>query len=158
MCPEGRDPIPPPPQDPRASSPRASSPRSPPGPALVGYRVLVVEDEYFLADDIARILARLGAEVVGPIATRDDALARLGETEHLDAAVLDINLRGETCYPVASVLRARGVPFVFATGYDRAVVPAAYQDVPRWEKPFDPDLLVRALAGLAAGAEPARQP
>ena len=116
--------------------------------------MLVVEDEYFLADDIARVLARLGAEVVGPIATRDDALARLGEGEPLDAAVLDINLHGQTCYPVADALRARGVPFVFATGYDRAVLPEAYGGVPRWEKPFDPGRLVRALPGLAAESPP----
>lgn len=120
--------------------------------------MLVVEDEYFLADDIVRILVRLGAEVVGPIATRDDALACLGGGEHLDAAVLDINLRGETCYPIANALRARGVPFVFATGYDRAVVPAAYQDVPRWEKPFDPDFLVRVLPELAVDAGPPSHP
>ena len=156
MCPECRDPPPSLPRAPRASSPESPSPESPSGPGLAGRRVLVVEDEYFLADDIARVLARLGAEVVGPIATRDGALARLGEGEPLDAAVLDINLRGETCYPIADALRARGVPFVFATGYDRAVVPAAYHGVPRWEKPFDPDLLVRALPGLAA--EPAPPP
>lgn len=154
MCPERRASTMSPSQASHASSPASPSPEAPSGPGLAGRRVLVVEDEYFLADDIARVLARLGAEVVGPLATRDDALARLGEGEPLDAAVLDINLRGETCYPIADALRARGVPFVFATGYDRAVVPAAYHGVPRWEKPFDPDLLVRALSGLAAESPP----
>lgn len=130
---------------------RTSSFVSPPGPSLAGRRVLVVEDEYFLAQDLARALVRLGAEVAGPVPTREDALARLQEGERLDAAVLDINLRGQTCYDIADALLARGVPFVFATGYGRAVLPPAYGDIPLWEKPFDPDRLVRALPQIARG-------
>jgi len=119
--------------------------------AFAGCRVLVVEDEYFIADDIARALSTLGAEVVGPVPTRADALACFNDSSgvgRIDAAVLDINLRGETCFPVADALATRGVPFVFATGYDQAMVPGAYGHVPRWEKPFDPEVLVRTLPGL----------
>jgi len=122
-----------------------------PRTAFAGCRVLVVEDEYFIADDIAHALSTLGAEVVGPVPTRADALACLGDSSgegRIDAAVLDINLRGETCFPVADALATRGVPFVFATGYDQEMVPGAYGHVPRWEKPFDPEALVRALPGL----------
>lgn len=111
---------------------------------LAQRRILVVEDEYFTAHDIAHALGRLGAEVVGPAPSCEDALA-LVTAEHLDAAVLDINVRGQTVLPVAEILAARGVPFVFATGYDRGAVPVAFRSVPHWEKPFNPDHLARAL-------------
>jgi len=114
--------------------------------------VLVVEDEYFLADDMSRALASLGAEIVGPVPTRDQALALLTSDERIDAAVLDINLRGEMVFAVADVLRERGVPFVFATGYDKTAVPPNYQEVPRWEKPFDPSALAKVLPGFMHGA------
>ena len=114
---------------------------------LAGRRVLVVEDEFFLADDLAQALEKLGAEVVGPVPSKDKALTLL-EAGPLDAAVLDINLKGEAVFPVADALRQQGVPFVFATGYDEASVPSSYQDVPRWEKPFKPGDLAKMLPGL----------
>lgn len=95
-----------------------------------------------------RALQKLGAEVVGPAPTREKALTLLGSSESVHAAVLAINLQGETVLPVADALIARGVPFVFATGYDQGAVPAANQDVPRWEKPFEPYDLAKALPGL----------
>ena len=107
-------------------------------------RVLVVEDEYFLAEDMAEALQKLGAEVVGPVPTRDKALALLA-AEPVDAAVLDINLKGEMVFPVAQALTEQGIPFVFATGYDQTAIPAEYQDTPRWEKPFDPEAFAEAL-------------
>src|SRR4051794_10747290 len=64
----------------------------------------------------------------------------------LDGAVLDINLRNERVYSVADVLAARGVPFVFTTGYDAAVVPRPYSDAPRCEKPVDKERLIRCLS------------
>jgi len=115
-----------------------------------GRRVLVVEDEYFVACDIARALAQGGAEVIGPAPDADGALALLDQHQAIDAAVLDINLKGETVYPVADKLRARGVPFGFATGYDDAALPGSYRDVPRWEKPFDIAKLVGAVAEMIA--------
>ena len=80
---------------------------APSGPALTGRRVLVVEDEYFLADDIARALVGLGAETVGPVPTREQALAHLEGGGRIDACVLDLNLRGEMAFPVADALLAR---------------------------------------------------
>ncbi len=80
--------------------------------------MLVVEDEYVIADDIARTLGWLGAEVVGPVPDRDEALALLSSGKRIDLAVLDINLHVEVVHPVADALQDRGVPFVFATGYD----------------------------------------
>jgi CheY-like chemotaxis protein len=117
-----------------------------PQPSLTGRRVLIVEDEYFLADDIARALAQLGAEVLGPVATREEALDLLSTGERIDLAVLDINLEGESVFPVADTLIEQGVPFLFATGYDQTAIPAQYQQVPRWEKPFAPEALAQALS------------
>ena len=111
-------------------------------------RVLVVEDEFYLADDMALALQKLGAEVVGPVPTKDKALALLASEETIDAAVLDINLKGQAVYPVADALAERGVPFVFATGYDVATLPPDYQRVPLWEKPFKPENLAQALPSL----------
>ena len=118
--------------------------------ALRGRRLLVVEDEYLIAAALERALEDRGAEVVGPAGYVEGAL-RLVEAEgdRLDGAVLDINLRGERVYPVADVLAARGVPFVFLTGYDAQVIPDTYAGVPRSEKPVSTALLARTL--LKAG-------
>ncbi len=115
--------------------------------ALAYRRVLIVEDEYLLADDMAQALRKFGADVVGPVPSTDKALALLAE-EPVDAAVLDINLKGQMVFPVADALRDQGIPFVFATGYDEAAVPETYKDVPRWEKPYRPEDLAKALPGI----------
>ncbi|SFU71508.1 Response regulator receiver domain-containing protein [Methylobacterium sp. 174MFSha1.1] len=110
-------------------------------------RVLVVEDEYFIADDISRALIRHGAEVVGPVPTVQQARALL-DSQALDLAVLDINLRGELVYPLVAELSRRGVPMVFATGYDAAAIPADYEAIPSWSKPFDYNALAGVLPAL----------
>lgn len=114
---------------------------------LAGRRVLLVEDEFFLADDLARALAAQGAAVIGPAATTDDALDLIERDGRLDGAVLDLNPHGEMAFPVADALLARGVPFVFATGYDAASIPARYAGVTRCEKPVSPAAITRALFG-----------
>ncbi|MBB3018622.1 CheY-like chemotaxis protein [Microvirga lupini] len=111
-------------------------------------RVLVVEDEFYIADDMAAALEKLGAEVVGPVPTQEKALALIASAEPIHAAILDFYLKGETVYPVADALAERGIPFVFATGYDRATVLPEYQAVQRWEKPFNPHDLAQALPVL----------
>ena len=104
-------------------------------PSLTGRRVLVVEDDYITAQDMLEQLLSCGAEVMGPVATVTEALALLqsGLSPHM--AILDIGLGDETVYPVADALRDRGIPFVFATGYDAWVIPEGYADVPLVEKP-----------------------
>lgn len=81
-------------------------------------RVLIAEDEFLLADDIAFWLERAGATVVGPLPSVERTLARLNGSTEIDVAVLDINLNGELIYPVADVLAKRSVPVVFYTGYN----------------------------------------
>jgi DNA-binding response OmpR family regulator len=114
--------------------------------------VLVVEDEYFIADELSRELKVVGVNVIGPAPTLQDAFALLRSGLRVDAAVLDINLRDEMVYPVAAELRRGGVPFVFATGYDAAVVPAEFTSVPLWGKPFEPRALALTLRDLASAS------
>jgi CheY-like chemotaxis protein len=116
-------------------------------PRLEGSRLLVVEDEYLIAADLKDSLESLGAEVVGPAASVEEAL-RLIETsgDKLDGAVLDVNLRGERVFPVADALGARGVPFIFASGYDAVALPKAYDNVARVEKPVDKRRLLQVLS------------
>lgn len=120
---------------------------------LVGRRVLVVEDEYFLANDIARALAAAGADIVGPVPKLNEALSVLAASDDIDGAVLDINLRGEAVYPLANALRARNIPFCFATGYDGASLPLEYRDVPHWTKPLDPRALVAGLIDMISSGK-----
>jgi DNA-binding response OmpR family regulator len=118
---------------------------------LAGHRVLVVEDEYFLADDIVRALQALGARVIGPYGELEDATRVLDDDGAIDAAIIDINLRSEMVFPLARVLRARNIPFVFATGYDRGTIDAEFQDIRVWEKPVDLAAMARDLGNLIRG-------
>jgi CheY-like chemotaxis protein len=115
--------------------------------ALAGRRILVVEDEYLIMTDIASGLEQAGAEVVGPAATVDDALRLVRDASRIDAAILDINLRGVMAFPVADALADRGVPFVFSTGYDRSILPQRYAKAPFCEKPSELNHIVRTLVG-----------
>jgi len=118
------------------------------GALLAGRRILVVEDEYFLADDIGRTFRALGADIAGPVGDLDDALHILNHGRPLDGAVLDVNIRKEMVFPIARELRARHIPFVFTTGYDRVSVGPEFRDVPLWEKPIDIPAMARGLAEL----------
>ena len=117
-------------------------------PDLTGSRVLLVEDEYFLADDLCRALEGCGAEVVGPVSSLDKALP-LAEREGLTCAVLDINLRGESGLRVAELLQHRNVPFVYSTGYSRTSVPEALKGSAHLEKPFRTEELLHAVSQVS---------
>jgi len=118
---------------------------------LSGRRVLVVEDETMVAWLLEDMLADLGCAVVGPAAHVNQALAML-DAEAIDAAVL--NLNGQKSYPVADALAARGVPFVFSTGYNKDSLPNSYQSFPVLQKPFDRLKLGDTLAKLLTPKEP----
>jgi CheY-like chemotaxis protein len=113
--------------------------------AWSGLRLLVVEDEYFLAEDLVDHFQSLGVAVLGPAGTVADALQILASND-AQAAVLDVNLRGERVYPVAKLLQQRNVPFIFASGYGGELEPAAFADVPRCIKPVEFAALAKALA------------
>jgi len=113
-------------------------------------RVLVAEDEYFLADDMARLLDEHGATVIGPVACAQEALS-IASDHGVDCAVLDINLRGCRSDQVARLLRARGVPFVFATGYEEGEVAEDLREIRVYQKPFNVCSLVEDLLVLVNG-------
>ena len=112
---------------------------------LEGLRILVVEDNLLLAEVTKLLLEDSGCQVVGPAGWLQGGL-ELAEHEPLDGALLDINLHGEMSFPIAGVLSARGVPFVFVTGYeDRSIVPLAYRSAPRLDKPVADERLIEVL-------------
>lgn len=114
---------------------------------LTGQRVLLVEDEYFIAEDMADQLEAGGAKVLGPVASVDAAIELIEQTERIDWAILDANLLGVKSWPVADALLRRGVRFVFTTGYDSASIPARYAEIVRCEKPTTSDMAAKALFG-----------
>jgi DNA-binding NtrC family response regulator len=117
-------------------------------PTLRNCRVLVVEDEYLLADALAMELEDAGATAVGPVGTLEDALSAIDAGARIDGAVLDVNLRGEMVYPVADSLLERGVPFVFTTGYDSSGLPPRFEQVIRCQKPINMRRVTQAIAQL----------
>lgn len=114
---------------------------------LSGLRILIVEDEYVIADEMTGWLRRAGAEVVGPVPSVEQALDLIDDAEGaLDAAVLDANLGfGETAYPIADRLDELGVPYAFATGDVNLISKPSYQGHPRLEKPISQRSLLAVL-------------
>ena len=112
---------------------------------LYGRVILVAEEEYFIADNVARVLEQSGADILGPVSTLGGALTLLEVLDRVDGAVLDIHLHDEAVYPLIDVLKARGIPYVFATGSEEAEIPTQYKDVPRWTAPYHLDDLVSQL-------------
>jgi DNA-binding response OmpR family regulator len=93
------------------------------------------------------MLTAAGCVVVGPLPRLTDAL-EAAANENCDAAVLDVNLGGERVYPVAKILAARHVPFIFVTGYSGDALPREYAEQPRIAKPFRAAQLLGALSNL----------
>lgn len=119
--------------------------------SLAGKRILVVEDEYFIASDLARAFKAEGAIVVGPVGDLARGL-RLAE-ESLDAAVLDVNLEGAKSFEIADTLARRNIPYMFLTGYDDWALPASMQEIPRLAKPFTTRVLLTKIGNLIQGGE-----
>jgi CheY-like chemotaxis protein len=110
-------------------------------------KVLVLDDEPIIALNTKRMLTDLGAEVIGPALSAEEALAAIGEGP--DAALLDVNLGGgEDSFGVAQALAERGVPFAFVTGYAEKVFPEAFAGRPRLIKPVSDAALGAAVDGL----------
>lgn len=108
-------------------------------------RILVVEDEFLIALDIAGVLEQAGLSVVGPAGTVGDALQAL-EREVVHGALLDAHLAGEPVGRIADALKARGIPFAFVSGYGREQLPLAHRAVPLVKKPFTGKDLLAAVA------------
>jgi CheY-like chemotaxis protein len=112
--------------------------------ALAGKRVLVVEDEYFVAAMLVDALESEQAQVVGPVGTHQAGLALI-EREHIDAAVIDLNLRGSQDDALGLELARRGIPYLIATGYGKA---STALTAPILTKPFTPKQFIAALSRL----------
>lgn len=117
---------------------------------LSGQRVMVVEDEYLIADDVRHALETAGATVLGPVPSVKAALDLLGSATSPNAVVLDLNLGGTMAYSVADALASQGVPFLFTTGYDQAALPERHAAVRRLQKPVEAALIVREVGRLVA--------
>jgi CheY-like chemotaxis protein len=111
---------------------------------LHGAQLLIVEDEYLLAREMADYFENIGAEIVGPVGSVEHALALIASSP-IQIAVLDVNLRDERVYPVANVLKSKKIPFVFASGYGSELEPEIYAGVPRCIKPIEFAVLAKIL-------------
>lgn len=111
-------------------------------------RVLIVEDQYLIADEMRRSVQALGGEVLGPAPSVEGARAWL-EKGGVDLALLDINLSGEEVFPLADDLALAGIPFIFATGYDEILMPDRYRGALCLQKPVSRT----ALEGLLKKAK-----
>lgn len=110
-------------------------------------RVLIVEDEYLVAMLVEDMLQGLGYEVAS-IASNIEAAKSAAQLGEFDVAILDVNLNGAFSNPVADILVARNIPFIFATGYGKAGPHETFAAAPSLQKPFDEADLGRALAGV----------
>ncbi len=126
------------------------------GGGLYGLRVLLVEDESVTAMLIEDMLEELGCVVVDVAGTVAQGMQCVLEDGGIDAAILDVDIDGESVFPVADALVAREIPFIFSTGSDPAVLAERYPQSPTIAKPYESGALARILAGccLEASAKP----
>lgn len=110
-----------------------------------GKTVLIVEDEIMIRLLLEDMLSDLGYSIAAAVGRVDDAV-ELANTGVFDIAILDVNLNGQTVGPVAEILEARGVPFVFATGYGERGLPERFSKRPTLQKPFQQENLDRILS------------
>ncbi|TGT91401.1 response regulator [Mesorhizobium sp. M8A.F.Ca.ET.161.01.1.1] len=107
-------------------------------------RVLILEDEPLVAMLLEDLLVEMGHEVIGSVAWIGKAMELAGQVD-IDFAILDINLGGAKSFPVAEILRRRGIPFVFATGYGSQGLEGEFENELTLQKPYEPHELKRAI-------------
>ncbi len=118
---------------------------------MAARRILVVEDEFLIALDIAGVLEQAGHHVIGPHGTVADAMQAI-KGDQVQGALLDANLAGEPVGPIADALQARGIPFAFVSGYGRDQLPAQHRGAPLIKKPFLGKDLLAVVAAFAPRA------
>jgi DNA-binding response OmpR family regulator len=116
-----------------------------------GMRVLVVEDNYLVANEIVDALEAANAIVVGPCSTLDDAEMQIA---HSDLAMLDVDIRGRSSFALADRLTTLDVPYVFFTGLDRALLPERFAKIDVITKPVPPEVAVQKLEMVSRDSAP----
>jgi DNA-binding response OmpR family regulator len=107
-------------------------------------RVLIVEDDFLIALELCRFVERAGYSVVGPEASVKATIRALSQ-QQIDLALLDVNLGGELVFPIAKILEAMGVPFIFVTSYSELAMPPQFRHRPLVRKPYAPELLLAQI-------------
>lgn len=118
------------------------------GTELAGRRVLIVEDDWFIADYVADALGDAGATLLGPVASAADGLALLDKGPPPDAATLNFSLADGSSLPVARRLDEMGVPFLFLSASASTALPPELKDRPRLDKPFAGFQVVQVIEGM----------
>ncbi|RPD85412.1 response regulator [Luteimonas sp. 100069] len=118
---------------------------------LLNRHILLVEDDYLIADALAEALRAIGAQVLGPVGNVEDALRSVSRLDGLEAVLLDVNLGGQCTFAVADAVQARRIPLVFVTAYARDLLPPRFSRVPHCLKPIDFDELAGVLAVQITG-------
>jgi CheY-like chemotaxis protein len=119
------------------------------GPA--GRSVFLVEDEVMIRMMVADMLEELGYKVAAEAGDIAEAM-RLAQSAEFDLAILDVNVNGKVISPVADLIKAKGRPFIFATGYGSSGLPEQYRDRPALQKPFQIDALGKTIETALRGA------
>jgi DNA-binding response OmpR family regulator len=119
-------------------------------PALKNRRILVVEDEFLIAMDLAMALQDAHAIVLGPVVAVQAGLDLMAREPNISAAILDVNVGNEMIFPVADALLERSVPFLFATGEHRTTIPRRFAGVGVCQKPVAAADLIRRVVDLLA--------
>lgn len=123
-----------------------------PRPMTAPRSILIVEDEPLIAMMLEDFIQSLGHEVSGNCDSVSSALKEIEQGE-FDLAILDVNLKGESVWPVATALRARGTPFVLATGGHVDPPPAEFAGVPTIEKPYTIDRVTPIIESVLAATD-----
>jgi CheY-like chemotaxis protein len=114
-------------------------------------RILIVEDEYLIAMNLQDCLASVGSVTVGPVPSVDKAVKAIQSEPNIDAAIVDVNLGGVMAYPVADMLLARNIPFVFTSGYEDDVLRNRYPAIKNCHKPYVFAEMEQALTSAISG-------
>jgi DNA-binding response OmpR family regulator len=128
---------------------KGSTPMSATG--LSGRSVFLVEDEVMIRMMVADMLEELGYKVAAEAGDITEAM-RLAQATEFDIAILDVNVNGKVISPVADVIKAKGRPFIFATGYGSSGLPEQYRDRPALQKPFQLDALAKTIEAALRGS------
>lgn len=116
--------------------------------------ILVIEDDYIVALDLCAHLESLGVTVIGPSGKVSAGLELAQNAVSVQGALLDVNISGQTVFPVADALIQRNIPITFVTAYDMSMLPAAYRHFPRIDKPMDPAEVSRAIETMCSQSLP----